>query len=534
MSPSEKDFQDSFNVDLERSPSYTLALSSPSLDLSASPLSRSFSDPITNRIETPTASQKLLMELFNESSRVEDANGQDFTRARKKAGKQPGGAVDSAVEGKSPQRLNQEIHFRSDHYPNLQHRASTNTVEFQPLEEILPISNISGSPSLHRESTNRISEFKEWVPEVEKDPIPCVNARRRKLCIGWGIACASLLFVLLLPPIIFAVGGSRFSVLNYFRSLDLKHQIALVDEINSRIMLTDNWGIANVNALRKLPFNGLVYSPKNTMEPKCGFTQQDAILDIALLSSVTNKLRTYGTQCNQAAYILNGIHQMGLNMTLMLGVWIGEHSEGNEEQIKQAKSLLYAFPSRYFESVMIGNEALYRGDISEAKLIEAITDMKEFLAKKRIDVPVGTCEMGSFVTETLLENLDIVGVNILPFFTGLPAEEASQWVPDYLASKIAPLNKGNCTISISEVGWPYIGGDFHDSVADPATFQQFMSYWLCNASSNLRGIHSWYYYEAFDEPWKNVFHSNNSKWETEWGVFGQYRDMKANVSFPTC
>lgn len=529
MPLSREELEDSTKADFAKARAYTVALSHPSIELLPPPLVRSLSVPATNGGDkVPLNNVEPLIDLLSEASKEDvklSSGNHDFGK---------GYASCKLADTQFPDSTFPDITFQDTIFPDLDPTASTETVRLHPLNEILPLSKHSG-PSIQNSPHSHKEDTKTATPkECDHSEKPAPDSiRKERIIIIIAFACMIVLCLVLIPAILLAVCGSPLSLWNYYNSLDVAAQRALVEKMNAVIILAET-PYNGENTPRELIFDGIVYSPRNTMEPACGFTQQDANLDVALLSSVTSKIRTYGTQCNQAAYILNGMHQMGLNMTIMLGVWIGENSDENELQLKQAKSLLSTYPLRYFESVMIGNEALYRGDISEAKLIDAIQEMKEFLANQKLNVPVGTCEMGSFITEKLLGSLDIVGVNVLPFFTGLSVEDAAQWVGDYLATYIVPLNKKNCSLTISEVGWPYSGGSYHESIADAAIFQDFLRTWVCNTSKSLQGVDSWYYYEAFDEPWKAIFHDNDNKWETEWGVFGQYRDMKTNMSFPTC
>lgn len=434
--------------------------------------------------------------------------------------------------------------------PEFDNKDAKDSLSLHPLDEILPLSKpqsehqAKSAELIHKEtSKNSVSQFKEWMTqsEVRTPPQPSLPSRntKRKVWLGVGSALIVAIIVCLVLSVFFAVRGSRLAVSNYFSTISPEKQVKLASQLLAEARGKSGKSIApfaspDVNLKAAPLFDGIVYSPKHTMEPTCGYSAQDATLDLALLSSITSKIRIYGTQCNQAAFILDAIQLLDSDMTLMMGIWISDSEEANEAQIKEAKMLLSVYPPELFEGVMVGNEALFRNDISESKLIDHILDLKAFLAAKKLDIPVGTSEMGSMISAKLFNSLDVVGVNLLPFFTGLSSEDAAQWTSDYLTSEIIPLNRGNSSIVISEVGWPYSGGKYHDSVADPVEYQRFLHSSICHVSKNLSGVKSWYYYEAFDEPWKAIFHDNENQWETEWGLFGRYRDMKTNVSFPAC
>lgn len=280
-------------------------------------------------------------------------------------------------------------------------------------------------------------------------------------------------------------------------------------------------------------FYGLGYAPRNAMEPICGVTKRDILLDLSLISRVTTRIRNYGMQCNQSDLILDSIQDLQLNMTLAMGVWIGSNETINNQQMNLMKDMLRKYPRHLFESIFVGNEVLFREEQTSQGLSEYIKDAKDFAVEIGYsDLPIGTSEIGSLVDKTLLKNCDIVGANIHPFFAGGDVKVASKWVFDFVKYQIEPLNEDiNTEIIISEIGWPYNGGQYEGSVANPRSFQTFLNDWVCDAYESHYG---WYYFEAFDEPWKKIFYEDGNTWETEWGVFSKDRNHKNNILLPNC
>ncbi|EGV60096.1 glycoside hydrolase [Yamadazyma tenuis ATCC 10573] len=220
-------------------------------------------------------------------------------------------------------------------------------------------------------------------------------------------------------------------------------------------------------------------------------------------------------------------------MTLSMGVWIGEDDKINTQQLEIMKKVLTKYPRKMFDSVFVGNEVLFRQDKTTNELIEIIQDVKHFVKKiGYFDLPVGTSEIGSLIDGRLLQACDIVGANIHPFFGGIDVSMATDWTYDFLKYQIEPINKSHKTkLVITEVGWPYRGGRYEGSVANATNFQYFMNAWLCE--SQKYDI-DYYFFEAFDEPWKKIFYEDGNTWETEWGIFTSDRQMKPGVQFPKC
>lgn len=285
----------------------------------------------------------------------------------------------------------------------------------------------------------------------------------------------------------------------------------------------------------KFMFAGIAYAPNGVMEPDCGANLRDVMLDIARMSKVTGSVKTYGTQCNQAGLILQAIEQLQVNFTLSLGVWIGADEATNQIQLQELRHLVQSYPRKYFKSIFIGNEVIYRNEKTIPELLEYIRDTKEFLQKLNItDLPVGTSEIGSMITKEMFVDCDFVGANIHPFFGGIDAQFGTRWVLDYYHNQLLPLTDAQNTsqLIISEVGWPYQGGEFIRSVAGSWEYQQFLNDWLCTTPANI--LNECFFFEAFDEPWKKIWWDENRTWETEWGFFTSDRKMKKHIYIPDC
>lgn len=341
--------------------------------------------------------------------------------------------------------------------------------------------------------------------------------------------------------------GTKGIVLRYFNNLNPEERSSFLEQLNEvyikvfnyptvenndTFLLAANSNFSDLDMLSK--FHGISYSPQECLEPKCGSKLEDVKVDIAILSKVTNKVRNYGMQCNQSDYILDAIKSMNLNMTLMMGVWISSNDTVNNIQLELARKILTKYPRKYFDSILIGNEVLFREDKKTHELTNYIKQMKMFLKQiGYIDLPVGTSEIGSLVSEDLLKECDIIGANIHPFFGGVNVSKAVKWSFDFIKYQIEPLNKQQKTkIVITEIGWPFKGGKFHEAVANSTNFQYFIDSWVCKANSQNK--YDWYYFEAFDEPWKKVFYEKNNTWETEWGIFTSDRKLKSNIRLPQC
>lgn len=358
--------------------------------------------------------------------------------------------------------------------------------------------------------------------------------------------CSILLFVILLllagfiPAVVVLSKGTAQSVNNYFsRNSDFLDKMYLekhnstfdTQAMDQKLNYEDvGFDLMNTDISAKTigqKMYGVAYAPLNSMEPLCGVTAQDVELDLIKLSSITSRIRTYGMQCNQVELILNAIQKLDLDMSVSVGVWIGPINRINKSQMDIAKGLFSRYPQYLFNSVFVGNEVLFRREKSQDDLIRYILSMRRFLRSIGYHkIPVGTAELGSLITRKLFVNCDIIGANVHPFFGGGKVEYASRWVLDFLNFQLQPKNKNSIPIVITEVGWPNKGGKYLSAVANARNFEYFMKDFMCAVR---HAGYDYYYFEAFDEPWKSIFYEPNRKWETAWGIFNSDRSDKIDM-----
>lgn len=222
-------------------------------------------------------------------------------------------------------------------------------------------------------------------------------------------------------------------------------------------------------------------------------------------------------------------------MTISLGVWVDRSYEGSNRQLQEMKRILESYPTKYIDSILVGNEVLFRQDLTQHELISHIETARAYLKSKNIKIPVGTSEIGAKWNAELASHVDILAANIHPFFGGVPVNMSTKWTYDFLYDQVmvgtAHWDVVPSRILISEVGWPTGGGRIRGSLAGIQELQVLLENWLCYDHVDDIG---WYWFEAFDEPWKRHFAASNQQWETQWGLLGPDRKLKDGVKLPNC
>ena len=292
-------------------------------------------------------------------------------------------------------------------------------------------------------------------------------------------------------------------------------------------------------------FPGMDYTPYNTQYPDCMHnppSQNNVTRDVAVLGQLTNKIRLYGTDCNQTQMVIHAVDQLKMKDTvkIWLGVWQDSNQTTNARQLEQMWTILDDYGDSYFEGIIVANEVLFRKDMSIATLGTIMDNVRRNLTAKKISLPVATSDLGDDWTAALAADSDYIMANVHPFFSGVTAQEAASWTWNFWKEHDGPFWKSDTSKNIiSETGWPSAGGKncgqatscSNGAVAGIQEMNRFMSDWVCQALDNGT---NYFWFEAFDEPWKIRFNEKGKEWEDKWGLMDINRKLKDGVKIPDC
>ncbi|KAK3835635.1 MAG: glycoside hydrolase superfamily [Linnemannia gamsii] len=282
----------------------------------------------------------------------------------------------------------------------------------------------------------------------------------------------------------------------------------------------------------KRVFYGMAYVPLNAQVPNCYNTQQTIDDELQLLVQATKRVRLYGTDCNVLRYTIDAIQRLKLDLQVVVGIWIDKDMTVYTRQAEE----FYAVMDRYGWSnvigVSVGNEVLFDKYQPPEVLVSLIAEVKSKMAAfGHSDIPVFTSDLESANRPPLTDHEDKAGVNLHPFFSGIPIDQAASWYWKYLNETVTPaVNSGTkkTDIWITEVGWPTFPATaaVEGSVPSIPNLQTFVDTWLCEA--NKKGT-PYYFFEFFDAPWKI---RTGSAVEGFWGLLTI--DKRLKVELPDC
>lgn len=296
-------------------------------------------------------------------------------------------------------------------------------------------------------------------------------------------------------------------------------------------------------------FPGMDYTPLNAQYPDClhvGPSQNNITRDMAVMSQLTNAVRLYGTDCNQTQMLIHAIDRLEIKdtMKIWLGVWLDSNDTTTERQIAQTWQILDDYGCDYFKGIIIGNEVLYRKDLTETELLGHITDFRQNITDHKCQLPVAMADLGDNWTADMASKVDYVMSNVHPFFAGVDVSVAAGWTWSFWQDHDVSLTASSPKIKqvIAEVGWPSGGGkdcgqsptctsSTPGSVAGIDEMNQFMEDWVC---PSLKNETEYFWFSAFDEPWKVRYNEAGKEWEDKWGLMDIDRKLKPGLKIPDC
>ncbi|MEQ8303080.1 MAG: glycosyl hydrolase family 17 protein [Cyclobacteriaceae bacterium] len=309
--------------------------------------------------------------------------------------------------------------------------------------------------------------------------------------------------------------------------------------------------------------------------------------DLKILSAMGIKvLRTYNVQLPHAPNVLKAIKELkaedsAFEMYVMLGAWIDcknawttqvpDHnveSEQNEAEVARAVALVNQYPD-IVKVLAIGNEAMVRWATSyyvqPSVILKWVTHVQSLRADGKLPKSLWVTSSDDFASwgggdpsyrtedlEAIIRSVDYVSMHTYPYhnthynpdFWRVPAEEeelsALQKIDAAMIRAHAFAKKQYAdvsayvksidphkTVHIGETGWASISDGHYGSEGSRATdeYKQGLYYQQMRKWTNEAGI-SCFYFEAFDEQWKDA--GNPSGSENHFGLF----TLKGEAKYP--
>lgn len=232
---------------------------------------------------------------------------------------------------------------------------------------------------------------------------------------------------------------------------------------------------------------------------------------MSVLKPHTQWVRTFSsTEGNE--FIPKVAKEMGIQT--LVGAWLGSDAEKNEEEIN---NLIELAEQGLVDVAAVGNEVLYRDDLSEEELLKHIRHVKEQIDD---DIPVGYVDAYyEFVARPAITELcDVILCNCYPYWEGTSIEDSFQHM-QHMFHQAKGAGHGKRVI-ITETGWPSKGEGLGG--AKPSR-ENAMKYFVnANLWSKDEDIEL-FYFSSFDEAWKVGSEGDVGAY---WGIWNSVGKLK--------
>lgn len=210
---------------------------------------------------------------------------------------------------------------------------------------------------------------------------------------------------------------------------------------------------------------------------------------LEIIKPYTSWIRTFS--CTDGHELIPGIaREYGLKV--MAGAWLGDDREKNEIEIE---NLIRVVKDGQADLVAVGNEVLYREELTEQELLEYIQRVKRQIP----GVSVGYVDAYyEFVRRpSIVEACDVLLINCYPFWEGCHIDYSLVYMKNmYFSVVLAARGK---RVVISETGWPDMGKGFE---ASQPSKDNALRYFINTQKWSLEEKIEIMYFSSFDEAWK--------------------------------
>lgn len=182
-----------------------------------------------------------------------------------------------------------------------------------------------------------------------------------------------------------------------------------------------------------------------------------------------------------------------LGFKTLVGAWLGKDLDKNQIEVDK---LIELCNDGYIDVAAVGNEVMYRKDLSEEKLIEYIKYVK---SKIKTEVPVGYVDAYYEFSSrpSITDACDVILTNCYPYWEGCNIDYSLIYMKQmfYHARDVANGKR----VIITETGWPSKGSSLRG--ASPSN-KNFLKYFINAQKWSTEEDIEMFYFSSFDESWK--------------------------------
>ena len=236
--------------------------------------------------------------------------------------------------------------------------------------------------------------------------------------------------------------------------------------------------------------HGLCFSPyEEGQEPGEQITEEQIRRRMKIIKPYTKWIRSFScTDGNEA--IPRIAKEYGIKT--LVGAWLGDDANINKKEIA---GLIKLAKEGYVDIAAVGNEVMYRKDLTENELLAFMYEVKEAIP----ETPMGYVDAYYEFSHRpkITEACDVILANCYPYWEGCSLEYSLVYMRDmYNQAKDAGNGK---KVIITETGWPSFGEGIQGAIP---SHENALKYFINSQVWSDTDDIEMFYFSSFDESWK--------------------------------
>ena len=232
-----------------------------------------------------------------------------------------------------------------------------------------------------------------------------------------------------------------------------------------------------------------------------------------IIAPYTKWIRSFScTEGNE--FIPKIAREMGIKT--LVGAWLGNDDEVNQKEIE---GLIQLANDGFVDIAAVGNEVMYRKDLTEDQLLDFIARVKKEIPS---NIPVGYVDAYYEFTikPRITEACDVILTNCYPYWEGSDIDYSLAHMKSMFYQALSVANGKK--VIITETGWPSQGESFKGShPSKENAIKYFINSQIWSKESNI----DIFYFSSFDESWKV---GPEGEVGAHWGIWEKNERLKFN------
>ena len=306
--------------------------------------------------------------------------------------------------------------------------------------------------------------------------------------------------------------------MSFSRKEDSQYQIKYdnIDEINYNGIDYSSKSSKELNTLfsdvLKTGVHGLCFSLyEDGQKPGDIISEEQVLRRMKIIAPYTKWVRSFScTEGNEFIPLI--AKEYGIKT--LVGAWLGDDPEINEREIE---GLIKLSNEGLVDIAAVGNEVMYRKELTEDELLEFIQRVKNAIPDS---IPVGYVDAYYEFTikPRITEACDLILTNCYPYWEGCNLEYSLGHMKQMYHQA---LHAGNGKkVIITETGWPSQGESYKDS--HPSK-ENAIKYYINTQLWSQQDDIDIFYFSSFDELWKVGAEGEVGAY---WGIWDKNEKLK--------